>query len=244
MKDETAAWELVTAHTQGESLRNHMRAVAVAMRAYARRFGGDEALWGAVGLLHDFDYEENPDVGVDGHPLVGVKLLREQGWPEEVCRAILSHAESISGIVPETPMEKTLVAVDELSGLITAVALVRPSRDIRDVTVKSVRKKWKDKRFAAGVDRDEIEHAAARLGVPLDEHIGVVLEAMQAEAADAGAGWSVGSRRQAAVGSRKAGKAANAEHTTHNLQRTTHNAQRTTHGGRQRALPTSSYEFL
>ena len=183
MYDETAAWTLVTAHTASESLRNHMRAVAIAMRAYARRFGEDEAQWATVGLLHDFDYEENPTVGPDGHPLVGHRLLSEAGWPEPIRRAILAHAEEITGVRPESLMELTLVAVDELTGLITAVALVRPSRDIRDVTVASVRKKWKDGRFAAGVDRGEIERAAAALGVPLEEHIGVVLAAMQAEAA-------------------------------------------------------------
>ncbi len=182
MYDEAHAWRLVTEHTQSESLRNHMRAVSIAMRAYARKLGGDESLWAAVGLLHDFDYEENPDVSVEGHPLVGTRLLREEGWPEEAVRAILSHAEEITGVAPQSLMERTLVAVDELTGLITAVALVRPNKDIRDVTVKSVKKKWKDGRFAAGVNRDEITHAAEQLGVPLDEHIQTVLEAMQAEA--------------------------------------------------------------
>lgn len=186
MFDEAHAWQVVTEHTESESLRGHMRAVSIAMRAYARHFGEDESLWAAAGLLHDFDYERYPDVSVEGHPVVGVRLLREQGWPEPLCRAILAHAEGITGVVPESPMERTLVAVDELTGLIMAVALVRPSKDIGDVTLKSIKKKWKDKRFAAGVDREEIEHAAARLGVPLDEHIQFVLEAMQAEAAALG----------------------------------------------------------
>ncbi len=186
MYDEAHAWKLVTEHTQSESLRNHMRAVSIAMRAYARHFGEDEGPWATVGLLHDFDYEENPDVGVNGHPLVGTQLLREQGWPEPIIRAILSHAETITGIVPESPLERTLVAVDELTGLITAVALVRPSRAIADVTLKSIKGKWKDRRFAAGVNREEIAHAAERLGVSLDEHIGIVLAAMQAEAAALG----------------------------------------------------------
>ncbi|MDQ4075408.1 MAG: HDIG domain-containing protein [Chloroflexota bacterium] len=193
MYDPQHAWQLVTEHTQSESLRNHMRAVAAAMRAYARRFDEDEERWATVGLLHDFDYEENPDISTEGHPLVGVRLLREQGWPEEICRAILSHAESITGVAPETKMERTLVAVDELTGLITAVALVRPSKDIRDVKPKSIKKKWKDQRFAAGVDRQEIEHATERLGVPLNEHIQVVLNAMQEEAEALGLDGSLAS---------------------------------------------------
>ncbi len=182
MYDTEHAWTLVTEHTKSESLRNHMKAVSIAMRAYARHYGEDEEKWATVGLLHDWDYEENPDVSVEGHPLVGVKQLNAEGWPEEVTRAILSHAEEISGVAPESLMEKTLVAVDELTGLITATALVRPSKDIRDVAVSSVKKKWKDKAFAAGVNRTEIAHATEVLGVPLDEHIGRVLVAMQAEA--------------------------------------------------------------
>lgn len=186
MYDPEHAWQLVTEHTRSPSLRNHMRAVAIAMRAYAAHFGEEPEIWETVGLLHDWDYEENPDVSEEGHPLVGVRALREQGWPEPICRAILSHAESITGVTPTSLMERTLVAVDELTGLLIAVALVRPSRDIRDVKPKSVRKKWKDRRFAAGVDREEIERAADQLGVPLDEHIRFVLQAMQAEAATLG----------------------------------------------------------
>jgi putative nucleotidyltransferase with HDIG domain len=182
MYDYDHAWQLVTEHTQSESLRNHMRSVGIAMKAYARHFGEDEAKWATVGVLHDWDYEENPDIGVEGHPVVGVNHLRAEGWPEEICRGVLAHAEEITGVLPESLMEKTLVAVDELTGLITAVALVRPSKDIRDVTVSSVKKKWKDKAFAAGVNRAEIAHATERLGVPLDEHIGRVLTAMQEEA--------------------------------------------------------------
>lgn len=192
MYDTTHAWQLVQEHTQSESLRNHMRAVSIAMRAYARAWGEDEDQWAAVGLLHDFDYEKYPDVSVEGHPLVGVRWLREAGWPEAVTRAILSHAESISGVAPESRMERTLVAVDELTGLITAVALVRPTKDIREVTLQSIKKKWKDARFAAGVDRAEITHAAERLGVPLDDHLSFVLRAMQDEAGTLGlAGSSV-----------------------------------------------------
>lgn len=173
------AWAIVTEYTAGDSLRKHMLSVEVAMRAYAPRFNGDVERWGVVGLLHDFDYERYPDVAVEGHPVVGSRLLRERGVSEEIIRAILSHATEVTGVERETDMEKTLYAVDELTGLITATALVRPSKNIADVTVSSVKKKWKDKAFAAAVDRAEIEHAAADLGVPLDEHIGVVLQAMQ-----------------------------------------------------------------
>ncbi len=174
------AWALVTEYTASDSLRKHMLSVEAAVRSYAPRFNADPDLWGVVGLLHDFDYERYPDVAVEGHPVVGSKILRERGVSEEIIRAILSHATEVTGVTRETPLEKTLYACDELTGLITAVALVRPSKNIADVTVSSVKKKWKDKVFAAGVDRVEIEHAAADLGVPLEEHIGNVLQAMQA----------------------------------------------------------------
>ncbi len=173
------AWELVTTHTASPSLRRHMLAVEAAMRAYAPRFGGDPDLWGTVGLLHDFDYEQNPDVAVEGHPVVGSRILRERGVDEPIIRAILSHAEEITGVAPESDMEKSLLAVDELTGFLIAVTLVRPSKSIHDVKLRSVRRKWKDRAFAAPVNRQEIEHAAAALGVPLDEHIGIVLAAMQ-----------------------------------------------------------------
>jgi putative nucleotidyltransferase with HDIG domain len=174
------AWQLVTEYTHSDSLRKHMLSVEAAMRAYAPRFNGDIEEWSLVGLLHDFDYERYPDVAVEGHPVVGSKILREKGVSEEIIRCILSHAEEVTGVDRVTPMEKTLYAVDELTGLITATTLVRPSKNIADVTVSSVKKKWKDKGFAAGVDRTEIEHAAATLGVPLDEHIDIVLKSMQA----------------------------------------------------------------
>lgn len=179
MKTREDAWQLVTEFTQNPNLIKHMLAVEAAMRAYARRFGADEELWATVGLVHDFDYEQNPDLSVEGHPVTGSKILRERGWPEEIIRAVLSHASEYTGVPRETQMEKALWAVDELTGLITAVALVRPSKSIHDVKIKSVRKKWKDKAFAAAVDRQEIEEAAAELGVDLWEHVGVVLEAMQ-----------------------------------------------------------------
>ncbi len=186
MKTRQDAWQLVTEFTQSQNLIKHMLAVEAAMRAYARRFGEDEELWATVGLVHDFDYEQNPDLSVEGHPLAGAKILRERGWPEEIVKAVLSHASEYTGVPRETRMEKALWAVDELTGLITAVALVRPSKDIRDVKVKSVRKKWKDKAFAAGVNRQEIEQAARELGVELWEHVGVVLEAMQGIASELG----------------------------------------------------------
>lgn len=200
MDDQERAWTLVCEWTESPSLRGHMLAVSTAMGAYARYFGADESLWRTVGLLHDFDYERYPDVSAEGHPVIGTRYLAANGWPEEVTRAILAHAEEITGVTPSTPMEKTLVAVDELTGLITAVALVRPSKDVRDVAVKSVKNKWKDKRFAAGVNRAEIAEAAEVLGIPLDEHIDRVLTAMQAEAEVLGlAGLTEGSVRDGAV---------------------------------------------
>ncbi len=174
------AWAIVTEYTASDSLRKHMLSVEAAMRAYAPRYEGDVELWGVVGLLHDFDYEQYPAVAVAGHPVVGSKILRERGVSEEIIRAILSHATEVSGVERVTIMEKALYAVDELTGLITATALVRPNKNIADVDLTSIKKKWKNKAFAAGVDRAEIEHAAVDLGVPLDEHITVVLHAMQA----------------------------------------------------------------
>jgi putative nucleotidyltransferase with HDIG domain len=163
-----------------------MLSVEYAMRAYAKRFGGDEEIWAVVGLLHDFDYERYPDVAVEGHPVVGSKILREKGVSDEIIQAILAHAEEITGVKPTTDMEKALVAVDELTGFIIAVALVRPSKSLLDLEVSSVKKKWKDKAFAAPVDRNHIADAATALGVPLDEHIGVVLTAMRDHAAELG----------------------------------------------------------
>jgi putative nucleotidyltransferase with HDIG domain len=182
MVSREIAWQIVTEYTQSESLRRHMLAVEIAMRAYAVQFNGEADVWGITGLLHDFDYERYPDVAVDGHPVVGSRILQEKGVPEEVRRAILSHAPEITGIHPESPMEKTLYAVDELTGFIIAVALVRPSKSLSDLTVQSIRKKWKDRAFAAGVDRSHIEEATAQLGVDLEKHVGFVLEAMRQNA--------------------------------------------------------------
>lgn len=186
MMDRAEAWDLVTEYTTQPHLIRHMLAVEFAMRAYAERFGEDPDLWGLVGLLHDFDYERYPDVAIEGHPVVGVRILEERGVPENVRRAILAHAADITGVEPENRMEETLVAVDELTGFLVAVALVRPSKSILDVEVKSVRKKWKTKEFAAAVNRQEIEHAAEELGMSLDEHIAVVLDAMKAHAGELG----------------------------------------------------------
>ena len=181
--DRQQSWELLCEYTQSENLRKHALAVEAAMRAFARRFGEDEELWGVVGLAHDFDYEKYPTA--QDHPFKGAEILREKGWPEEIVRAVLSHAP-YTGITRDSLMEKTLFAVDELTGLITAVALVRPSKNIRDVKIRSVKKKWKDKSFAAGVNRADIEEGAADLGIELSEHIAVVLEAMQGIANDLG----------------------------------------------------------
>jgi len=184
--DRQQAWDIVCEYTASPQLRRHMLAVETAMRGYARHFGEDEEKWGLVGLLHDFDYERWPDVSENGHPNTGAPILRERGVDEEVIRAILSHATEVTGVERESRMELTLYAVDELTGLITAVALVRPSKNIRDVAVKSIRKKWKAKAFAPGVNREEVEAGAAALGVELNEHIRIVLESMQAKAAELG----------------------------------------------------------
>jgi putative nucleotidyltransferase with HDIG domain len=188
MPNRREAWELLTQYTQSESLRHHALAVEAAMRAYARKYGEDEELWGVVGLIHDFDYERYPDLSVEGHPVVGARLLREWGWPEEIVRAVLAHAGEYTGVQPQSRLEKTLVAVDELTGFLVAVALVRPTKDIRDITkIESVRKKWKDRAFAAAVNREEIQHACQALGVDLwTEHVPLVLMAMQGIAAELG----------------------------------------------------------
>ena len=185
MATRAQAWDLVNEYTQNQNLVRHMLAVEAAMRAYARRYGEDEDLWGTVGLVHDFDYERYPDLSVEGHPVVGSRVLIEQGWPEEIVRAVLSHAGEYTGVQPESRMEKALVAVDELTGFLVAVALVRPTKDIRDITkISSVKKKWKDRSFAAAVNRQDIEEGAAALGVELSDHISTVLVAMQGIAAE------------------------------------------------------------
>ena len=177
------AWDLLCEFTESDSLRKHGLAVEAAMRRFARRQGEDEEKWGVVGLIHDFDYEQHPTLAE--HPLVGAAILRERGWPEEITRAVLSHGDH-TGVSRESPMEKTLFAVDELTGLITAVALVRPSKSILDVEASSVRKKMKDKAFARSVSREDIVKGAEELGVDLNTHIGEVISAMQSVADELG----------------------------------------------------------
>jgi len=174
------AWALIQEYGSAENHVRHMLAVEASMRAYARRFGEDEESWGALGLAHDFDYDRFPDE----HPYSGARILREKGYSEEIVTTILAHGET--GVPRDTLAAKALHAVDELTGFLVAVTLVRPSKDIREVKIKSVRKKWPDKAFAAAVKRDEIEQAAGALGVDLWEHVGVVLEAMQGVAGDIG----------------------------------------------------------
>jgi predicted hydrolase (HD superfamily) len=183
------ARDLLHEWVASESLRKHCEAVSACLRYVARRDGGDEDLWGAVGLLHDMDFEKHPNLELapDGHPFVGVAYLRDHGWGQTVCRAILSHAD-YSGVVPESALEKTLCAVDELSGFVVAVALVRPDKSVYNVAVSSVRKKMKDKSFAAKVSRDEIVHGAERLGVPLEVLIEDVIAALRVEADRLGVG--------------------------------------------------------
>jgi putative nucleotidyltransferase with HDIG domain len=169
---------------QSESLRKHCYAVADSMKHFAQSRGEDADLWEAVGLLHDMDYERHPNLersATQGHPFVGVAWLRENGWSEEVCRAILSHAD-YSGVSPETSLEKTLFAVDELSSFVVAVALVRPTKSIQDVDVRAVKKKMKDKAFARAVNRDDIIRGAEHLEMPLDDVIAQVIAALKADA--------------------------------------------------------------
>lgn len=178
-RDEALA--LMHEHTQSPSLRQHMLAVEAAMRAYAIKFGEDPETWGLVGLLHDFDYEKfpNPEHSpTAGHPAWGVTLLRSKGVPEPLLRAVLGHA-TYSGVPRDTPMAKTLFAVDELCGFLVACALVRPSKSFADLEVSSVKKKLKDKAFARGVDRDEVRQGAEELGVPLEDHIAFCIQALR-----------------------------------------------------------------
>jgi len=183
MNQREAAWCLLTEFTPSESLRKHALAVEACMRAYARKTGGDEELWGLVGLLHDFDYEKYPSL--EDHPYKGSEILKERGYSEEVRRAILSHAE-YTGVARLSPMEKTLFACDELAGFITACALVKPGKSLAEVEAASVRKKMKDKAFARSVHREDIIQGAADLGLGLEEHIAFCVEAMNAIASELG----------------------------------------------------------
>ncbi|HEX7051260.1 MAG TPA: HD domain-containing protein [Longimicrobiales bacterium] len=175
MPTRDEALQLMEEWVDNPGLRNHMKAVEAAVRAYARRAGEDEELWGLAGLLHDLDWEKYPDE----HPLRAVEALRERGYPEEVLHAILAHRADFTGVEPETRLDRALYACDELTGLITATSLLRPN-GIDDLTPKSVKKKMKDQTFAKGVDRAEIRRGTELLGIELDEHIRNVIEAMQA----------------------------------------------------------------
>lgn len=178
------ALEILHEWVQSESLRRHCYAVADSMRHFATLKGADADLWEAVGLLHDMDYERHPNPeqsATDGHPAVAATWLREQGWSEEICRAILSHAD-YSGVSRETEMERTLSAVDELSGFVTAVARVRPSKSVHEVDVAAVQKKMKDKAFARAVNREDIVRGAAEMGISVEELIAQVIVALQADA--------------------------------------------------------------
>jgi putative nucleotidyltransferase with HDIG domain len=183
------AWKLLTEYTQSESLRKHALAVEACMRAYARKSGGDQELWGLVGLLHDFDYERYPSA--EEHPFKGSEILKDRGYSEEIRRAILSHAQ-YSGVPRQTPIEKTLFACDELAGFITACALVKPGKSLAEVEARSVRKKMKDKAFARSVNREDIVDGAAELGVDLEEHIAFCIEAMKGVAQELGLDGSAG----------------------------------------------------
>jgi putative nucleotidyltransferase with HDIG domain len=178
------ALALVHEYTASDSLRKHMLSVEAAMRAYAEKQGADVERWGLAGLVHDFDYERFPTDAhspTEEHPSEGVRILRARGWPEDILEAIMGHA-LYTNTPRVTPMAKTLFAVDELTGLITATALVKPTRSVHDVDARSVRKKMKDKAFARGVSRDDVNNGAAELGVDLDEHITFVIGAMQRSA--------------------------------------------------------------
>ena len=177
-------------YTRSQSLRAHMLSVEAAMRAYAEKHGEDVERWGLAGLIHDFDYERFPNDAhspTEEHPSEGVRILRQRGWPEDILDAIMGHA-LYTNTPRVTPMAKTLFAVDELTGLITATALVRPSKSVHEVEARSVRKKMKDKAFARGVSRDDVINGAAELGVDLDEHIAFVIAAMQRSADALGLG--------------------------------------------------------
>jgi predicted hydrolase (HD superfamily) len=178
------ALALMHEFTASESLRKHMLSVEAAMRAYAIRFGEDADRWGLAGLIHDFDYERYPNAvhsATEEHPAFGVGVLRERGWPEDILQAILGHA-TYCNVPRESRMARTLFAVDELTGLVTATALVKPTKSVHDVDARSVKKKMKDKAFAKGVNRDDVILGAQELGVELDDHIQFVIEAMRGAA--------------------------------------------------------------
>jgi putative nucleotidyltransferase with HDIG domain len=181
--NRTDAWAILCEHTKTQPLRKHALAVEASMRAYARKFGGDQEQWGIVGLLHDFDFEMHPNE--QEHPAKGAEILRARGVPEEIVYAVLCHADYL-GLERKTAMDRAIYAVDELTGFVTAVALVRPSKSIAEVDVAAVRKKMKDKGFARAVNRDEITKGAEQLGIELDEHIAFVIESLKPVAKELG----------------------------------------------------------
>jgi putative nucleotidyltransferase with HDIG domain len=182
------AWTLLCEHTQNENLRKHALAVEACVRAYARKSAADEELWGLTALLHDFDYERWPNDAhspTEEHPSAGSKILRERGYPDDLIRAILSHAD-YTGIARQTPLEHTLFACDELAGFLTACSLVKPGKSIHEVEPDSVKRKMKDKAFARGVNRDDVRKGAEELGLPLEEHIRFCIDAMRSIAPQLG----------------------------------------------------------
>jgi putative nucleotidyltransferase with HDIG domain len=188
MPSRDEAWNLLCEYTQSESLRKHALAVEACVRAYARKRGADEELWGLAALLHDFDYERWPNAEhhpKKEHPYEGSKILRERGYPEEMITAILAHAD-YSGVPRVSPLDHALFACDELSGFLTACALIKPSKSIREVETASVKKKLRDKAFARGVNREDVYKGAEELGIPLEEHIALCIEAMRAVAEELG----------------------------------------------------------
>jgi putative nucleotidyltransferase with HDIG domain len=190
------AWKLLCEFTESESLRKHMLAVEACVRAYARKQGADEELWGITALLHDFDYERWPNNAHSPdaeHPAEGAKILRERGYSEEIVRAILSHAD-YSGVSRQSPLEHTLFACDELAGFLTACSYVRPSKSILDLEVDSVKRRLKDKAFAKGVSREDVRKGAEELGIPLEEHIGLCISAMREEADALGLRGNIGAQ--------------------------------------------------
>ena len=190
MPGRDEAWSLLCEYTQNESLRKHALAVEACVRAYARKFGADEELWGLTALLHDFDYERWPNNDhhpTEEHPSQGSKILRERGYPEEAIRAILSHAD-YTGVPRQTALEHTIFACDELAGFLVACALIKPGKSIFEVETDSVKRKLKDKAFARGVNRQDVVKGAEELGVPLDEHIGFCIEALRGVADRLGLG--------------------------------------------------------
>jgi putative nucleotidyltransferase with HDIG domain len=188
MPNREDSWKLLCEYTQSESLRKHALAVETCVRAYARKLGADEELWGLAALLHDFDYERWPNADhhpTQEHPYEGSKILRERGYPEEMITAILGHAD-YSGVPRVSPLDHTLFACDELSGFLTACALIKPSKSIHEVETASVKKKLKDKAFARGVNRQDVYKGAEEMGFPLDDHISFCIEAMRAIAPELG----------------------------------------------------------